>query len=91
MPGKPRTSRDSKWNTDQVDSIAQHLHHEPYISTLPTSDELSTPFQWIETELSILEGLNLGHAVRARRELWNREWKETVRVLGGAGGVEVDW
>jgi hypothetical protein len=61
------------------------------LSTLPTSDEILTPLQWNDTELSILDGLNLGHAVRTRRELWRREWEETVSLLGDASGVELDW
>jgi hypothetical protein len=78
-------------SADDRDSIAQYLQHEPYISTLPTTQELLTPFQWNEVELSLLEGLNLGHAVAARRELWRREWEELGRALEGVEGVTVDW
>jgi hypothetical protein len=64
-------------------SAATHLRHETYISTLPTNQELLTPFQWTAAELSFVEGLNLGHAVNARRELWHGEWEEVKRMLTG--------
>jgi hypothetical protein len=64
-------------------SSSVHLRHEPYISTLPTNQELLTPFQWTDIELSLVEGLNLGHAVKSRRELWRREWEEVERILRG--------
>ncbi|KAJ9118512.1 hypothetical protein QFC24_006165 [Naganishia onofrii] len=63
-------------------SISKYLKHEPYITTLPTTSELLTPFQWTTDELALLEGLNLGHAVKARRELWRGEWEGLQSVLG---------
>ncbi|KAJ9094153.1 hypothetical protein QFC20_006951 [Naganishia adeliensis] len=70
-------------NLREGSSAATHLRHEMYISTLPTNQELLTPFQWTATELSLVEGLNLGHAANSRRELWHREWEELERILKG--------
>ncbi|KAJ9092097.1 hypothetical protein QFC21_006962 [Naganishia friedmannii] len=62
-------------------SISKYLKHEPYITTLPTTSELLTPFQWKADEVALLEGLNLGHAVKARRDLWRREWEGVKSAL----------
>ncbi|KAJ9110814.1 hypothetical protein QFC22_006670 [Naganishia vaughanmartiniae] len=62
-------------------SLSAYLKHEPYVTTLPTTSELLTPFQWNADELELLEGLNLGHAVKARRDLWRGEWDGVQSAL----------
>ncbi|KAJ9102029.1 hypothetical protein QFC19_004955 [Naganishia cerealis] len=76
-------------------SVSTYLQHEPYITTLPTRSELLTPFQWSADELALLEGLNLGHAVKARKDLWSREWEGVQSTVGklveGKGDGGFSW
>lgn len=68
----------------------------PYISCLPTSEQLTTPIYFSEemtqeavnerrNDTAWLLGTNLDKAWRPRKEQWKEEWENAVRVLEKEG------
>lgn len=56
----------------------------PYIRLLPSLDRLETldfPILWDKADEAFLDGTNMGFAVKARRGMWEAEWRNGVRSL----------
>lgn len=87
----------SKANSFTVEALsffylmAQWLNKEksfwkPYLEVLPSPEEgYGTPFWFGDDDLLWLEGTDLAPSFVGRRDIWQRYWREGVRVLKEAG------
>ena len=60
----------------------------PYIQSLPQPDDehaFNTPLWYEEEDFVWLHGTNLGKAALARKDVWEREFKEAMRCLNESG------
>ncbi|KAL7424282.1 hypothetical protein Q5752_001872 [Cryptotrichosporon argae] len=61
------------------------LKHRTYLASLPPPNTVLTPLHWTEAELELLDGTNLAHVVRERRDEWVAEGAAVRAATGGEG------
>ncbi|KAI0265056.1 hypothetical protein BC834DRAFT_843706 [Gloeopeniophorella convolvens] len=70
------------------------LIHLPYINTLPSEDQLTTPLHFTEVELDSLKGTNLYGATKDRFRDWEIEWEQCaadVSTIDAGWAKEFTW
>jgi len=71
--------------------MAQWINKEksfwkPYLDTLPTPEEgFGTPLLFDEEDRKWLEGTDLHPTLLKREEIWQRYWRDGVKILKSAG------
>jgi hypothetical protein len=63
----------------------KELRHWPYIASLPSPGDLSTPMFFTQAEMQLLQGTNLYGAIAERQEEWQSESKVVSETLEEEG------